>query len=612
MLVAASAIEKAWGDRLVLRGVDLVIQPGEVVGLVGPNGCGKSTLLSILAGTEQADHGTVDRRVAAGHLAQEPVLPPGTVTEAARGALAWHAALLANWEAAITRGDEAEVSALQSRLDLVGWDVGHRADAVLSRLRAPPGTQDVRTLSGGERRRVALAQALLASPDLLLLDEPTNHLDAETVEWLEGFLEGFGGGVVLVTHDRYMLERVATRIVEVEDGVALSYAGSYADYLVSRAERQVALQRADDARLEMITREAEWASRSPAAQTKKQKARLDRLAALQALPEMKRQENMAFSLTTGGIKLGRTLVDARGLRKRYGERRVVWDLDLDVGPGERLGVVGPNGAGKSTLLGLLTGKVTPDGGTVHRAPRVKAAVLDQARSGLDDADTIWEAAGGGNDTVVVGDRPVHVAGFLRRFLFPREMLTQKVAGLSGGERARLLLARLMLQGANLILLDEPTNDLDLSTLRVLEEALVDYDGAVIVVTHDRAFLDRVCTGLLAFYGDGRVVRYASRQQWLAALAAASAAPAPVVAPVLAARPASEPRRRLSYRETQALAALPAQIATLETQRAALETRLADPATWKAGHGEGLSRELAELAARIEAAYAQWTELESRQ
>ena len=612
MLLAATQIEKAWGDRMILHGVDLVVQPGEIVGLVGPNGCGKSTLLSILAGTESPDHGSVDRRAAVGHLAQDPELPPGTVRGAAEAALAWHTELLAGWEAAMHAGNEREAARLQSRLDTVGWDLGHTVDAVLSRLRCPPGNADVGHLSGGERRRVALARALLASPDLLLLDEPTNHLDAETVEWLEGFLGSFKGGAVLVTHDRYMLERVATRIVEVEEGVAISYPGSYADYLVARAERQLALERADDARLNVIAREAEWASRSPGAQMKKQKARLDRLAALQAQPGMRREENMQFSLSTGGVKLGRTLVDARGLRKKFGDRRIIWDLDLDIGPGERIGVVGPNGAGKSTLLGLLTGSIAPDSGTIQRAPRLRAAVLDQARTGLDLGDTVWEAAGGGNDSVTVGERPVHVAGFLRRFLFPREMLSQKVAGLSGGERARLLLAKLMLQGANLILLDEPTNDLDLTTLAVLEEALLDYDGAVIVVTHDRAFLDRVCTGVLAFHGNGRVVRYASRLQWLAAMAAEPESSVESTRPATTAAPAAPARRKLSWKETQELARLPAELEKLEADKAALEAQLADPSSWKGGQGAGLSRQLADMSTKIETAYARWSDLESRQ
>ncbi len=626
MLLSATAIERGWGDRQVLRGCDLVVKDGDRIGLVGANGCGKSTLLSILAGDDEPDHGEVVRNSAVGHLGQEPTLPAGTVNSVARQALNWHAELLAAWEAALERGDEAEVGRLQGVLDLVGWDVEHQIDAVLTRLRAPPGDADVGPLSGGERRRVALARALLSSPDLLLLDEPTNHLDAETVTWLEGFLQSFRGGVVLVTHDRYLLEAVATRIIEVEEGRLVSYEGSYGDYLIGRAERQARLTRAEDERQSLIEREAAWAAKSPAARSTKQKARLERLAALQDQEGPRRQGTFSFELRTG-TKFGRTFLDARGLRKSWGGRRMVWDLDLDMGPGDRIGVVGPNGIGKSTLLQMVAGTLAPDRGSLTRAPRVKVAVLDQERTGLTDADTVFDAAGGGNDRVVVGEETLHVASFLKRFLFPREMLDQRVAGLSGGERARLLLARLMLQGSHLLLLDEPTNDLDLTTLRVLEEALMGFDGAAFIVTHDRAFLDRVCTAVLAFHGDGRIVRYASRTQWLAALeaetraeeaAAAEAARVSANAARLASgrpegavgvRQAGGPR--LSWKEQKELDGLPAKLEALEVQRVDVEARLADPRTWKGGNGADEGRRLAELTAEIESSWVRWEALEAR-
>lgn len=623
MLLSATGIERGWGDRHILRGCDLVVKAGDRIGLVGANGCGKSTLLSILAGEDEPDHGEVFRNSAVGHLGQEPNLPPGTVNSVARQALAWHGALVSAWEAAVERGDEAEMGRLQGVLDLVGWDVEHQVDAVLTRLKAPPGDSDVAPLSGGERRRVALARALLASPDLLLLDEPTNHLDAETVAWLEGFLQSFQGGVVLVTHDRYLLEAVATRIVEVEEGRLVAYEGSYADYLIERAERQARLHRNEEDRQALIEREAEWASRSPAARSTKQKARLERLAALQAVEGPKRQSTFSFELRTG-TRFGRTFLDARGLRKSWDGRRMVWDLDLDMGPGDRIGIVGPNGIGKSTLLQMVAGTLAPDRGTLTRAPRVKVAVLDQERTGLTDTDTVFEAAGAGNDRVVVGDETLHVASFLKRFLFPREMLDQRVAGLSGGERARLLLARLMLKGSHLLLLDEPTNDLDLTTLRVLEEALLGFDGAAFIVTHDRAFLDRVCTAVLAFHGDGRIVRYASRTQWLAALeaearaaevAAAEAARAAANhARVASGRPAQASASsgpRLSWKEAKELDGLPARLEQMEAERQAVEARLADPQTWKAGKGADEGKRLAELTAEIERSWARWESLEAR-
>ncbi len=618
VLLQARGIDKAWGSRPVLIDVDLTVQPGEVIGLVGPNGCGKSTLLSILAGHGDADGGEVIRRAAVGFLGQEPVLPPGTVGEAADAALAWHRALLHDWQAALDAGDVDTAGALQGRLDLVGWDLSHTVDAVLDRVQAPPRDADVGPLSGGERRRVALAHALLSSPDLLLLDEPTNHLDAEAVGWLEAFLDGFEGGVVLVTHDRYLLEAVATRIVELEPGEAVSYDGSYGDYLVARAERISALHAADAARRNLLRREAAWAARSPAARSTKQKARLDRLDALKSSDPLPSDDGFSLDLRTGA-RLGHTVLEIRGLRKAFGDRPIVRDLDLDILPGDRLGIVGPNGAGKSTLLSLLAGTLSPDAGTIRRAPRVRAALLDQHRTGLDDDATLFENAGQGNDTVDLGDRTIHVAGFLKKFLFERDQFDQPVSVLSGGERARLLLARRMLDGAQLLLLDEPTNDLDLSTLRVLEEALLAFDGAVVTVTHDRAFLDRVCTGVLAFHGEGEVVRYADRGQWLAARASRRADAAAVqaqaaVAPSPPPKPAGGTKaQRLSYKEQRELEALPARIEQLETEQATLEATLGDPATYQRDDLDPKA-----LVARLEAvevevleAYGRWEALEGR-
>jgi ATP-binding cassette subfamily F protein uup len=613
-LLQATGIEKAWGDRIVLRGCDLAVSMGDRIGLVGPNGSGKSTLLAILAGLDTADAGKIVRRSKPGILAQEPILPGRTVGEAADEALSWHREWLAAYEQALAAGNVEEAARWQDRLDEAGWEVGHKVDAMLTRLGAPPREAEVARLSGGERRRVALARALLQSPELLLLDEPTNHLDADTVEWLQEHLAGFRGGLVLVTHDRYLLEAVATSIVEVEDGKTVAFPDmSYGDYLVARAERQAALHKEQDSRLALIAREAAWAAKSPAARTTKQKARLQRLDALQQIRPLKREETFSLDLKTGE-KLGRTLLEGRGLKKSLGGRLLIGGLDFDLGPGSRLGILGPNGAGKSTLLKLLQGQMTPDAGSITRGPRVRVAVLDQERTGLDPDDTVFDAAGGGNTYVHVGDEPVHVASFLGRFLFAREAFEQKVRGLSGGERARLLLAKLLLQGANVLLLDEPTNDLDLMTLRVLEEALMAFDGAAVVVTHDRAFLDRVCTGVLAFEGDGKIVRYASRQQHLAALAAREKQqPAAAAAKAETPKPAPRVRKGLSYKETQEADALPAKIEALEREQAELEATLADPTFYATRRSEApaLTARLQALTEEVANAYTRWEELESR-
>ena len=631
-ILRATGIEKVWTQRPLLRGCDLSVEAGERIGIVGVNGCGKSTFLGILGGKVAYDHGEVTARGVVAILDQDPVLPGVTVGESADEAIAWHADLLQRWEQALTDGDTRTSDALQQRIDDAGWDMSHAVEAMLSRVGAPPRESLIAKLSGGERRRVALARALLNQPDVLLLDEPTNHLDAEAIEWLQGWLMAFQGAIVIVTHDRYLLEAVATRIVEVEDGVCVSYDGSYADYLVERAERRMLLERADDVRLSMIAREAEWASRSPAARSVKQKARLDRLEALQAARPLLRNASIALDLRTGH-KHGGTILEAHGVRKTFGSRVIVDNLEMSLVGGDRLAILGPNGVGKTTLLKLLLGQEKPDKGQILRGPRVKVSVLDQARSGLDPKLTLFEAAGDGNDTVKVGENHVHVASFLNRFLFPREFLERRVGDLSGGERARLLLARLLLHGSNVLLLDEPTNDLDLQTLCVLEEALMSYDGCAIIVTHDRAFLDRVCTGVLAFEGDGKVVRYASRQQYLNAMARkeserssaakaissvarAAAAPAPApkaAAPAPAPAPAARTGKALSFKERKEFEELPDRIDRLETEQAALTARVADPASYKDPKLDmpALQKHLDALPGQIEGMWARWAELGER-
>ncbi len=584
------------------------------MGLVGVNGSGKSTLLKILAGAMEADHGEVDLVGSAAMLHQDPVLQGATVVEAAAAGVGWHRTLLADYEAALADGDMDRAGTLQGRLDEHGWTVEHRVESILDRLHAPPLDAPVGQLSGGEKRRVALARALLEQPDLLLLDEPTNHLDADTVDWLEQHLARWNGAAVLVTHDRYLLEAVATRIVEVDDGICVSYPGSYADYLIARAERHAAMQRAEDVRLAYIAREAEWASRSPAARTTKSRSRLQRLDALRVKRPIRKEETFELDLSTGG-KTGRMILELRDVHHGYDGRELISGLTRGIVAGERIGVVGPNGCGKSTLLRLLARQETPQSGEVMQGGRVKPAILDQHRTGLNDDDTVFEAAGAGASHVTLGKSQIHVAGFLRRFLFPREVLDQRVGKLSGGERARLLLAQLLLRGANLLLLDEPTNDLHLLTLRVLEEALMSFDGSAIIVTHDRAFLDRVCTGVLAFEPDGAVVSYASRQQANEAAArrlaaARSAKPEKAAAaPKVSAKPKV---RKITFAERKEYEALPAKIEALETEQESVEATLADPATYQAGSKAdvaGLTARLSAIPEELKVIYARWEELE---
>jgi ATP-binding cassette subfamily F protein uup len=611
-VLIAEDIELSWGDRHVLTGAGLRVDARDRVGLVGPNGCGKSTLLSILGGVQAADGGTVRGPARHALLQQDPQFAGDTVEEVVQDALAWHVELKEGYEAALASGDMEEAARFQALLDDQGWVVEHRIDALLTQTGAPDRERELATLSGGERRRLALAATLLAQPDVLLLDEPTNHLDARTIAWLEKFLTGYRGAVVMVTHDRYLLEAVAERIVEIEHGKTVGYEGSYADYLLARAERQALLQRTEDRRLRILARESAWAARSPSARSTKQKARLQRLETLQETARIPKQADLAFDFSTG-LKTSGTVLEAHDLDLTLGGKRLLRKLTLALRPGDRIGVVGDNGIGKSTLLKTLTGELALDGGRVVKAPRVRIGVLDQGRTGLNDDDTVFEAAGAGNDQVQVGDQWVHVATFLNRMLFGREQFDARVSGLSGGERARLLLAKKMLEGNAVLLLDEPTNDLDLWTLRVLEEALLAFDGAVLVVTHDRAFLDRVCTAVLAFEGDGRTTRYADRQQAERAAAdRARAAEEAVAKPVVEAPKPAPAVKKLSYKETRELEGLPDAIEAAEGEVEVLEGRLADPATYQ---GEvdiaALQAELTAATAAVEALYERWEALAER-
>ncbi len=613
-VLIAEQIEKSWGDRHVLRGCTLRIADRDRVALVGGNGSGKSTLLGVLAGLHEADVGEVKLRGSVAVLHQRPVLHGETVADAAAAAVAWHATLLQDYEAALTQGDTGLASELQDQLDHRGWTVDHQVSAVLDKVGAPPAEAKLASLSGGERRRVALATVLLRQPDLLLLDEPTNHLDADAVEWLQAFLIGYRGAVLLVTHDRYLLEAVAERIIEVDEGLCQGYEGSYADYLIQRAERRARMSVQRDRHLRMIAQEAAWASRSPSARSTKQKARLQRLDSLRENIPQVTERTFNFNFTSG-IHAGTTLLQVHDVTKRFGDRTLFDKVSFEVRPKERLAILGANGTGKSTLLKLIQRIYEPDNGKIEKYGRATIGVLDQGRTGLDENDTVLDAAGDGKRIITIGDQDVAVQTFLGLFAFPRQMFEQKVASLSGGERARLLLAKLMLRGHQILLLDEPTNDLDLLTLRVLEEALLGFDGAVVIVSHDRAFVDRVATAVLSFDEDGQVVQYASRVQANAARdrarkLRAEAAPKPAPKPKPKAKQASN---RLSFKERNELEGLPALLEQKEASQSEMEAVLADPATYKERAAEvpELTASLDALVLEIEGLYERWESLEER-
>jgi ATP-binding cassette ChvD family protein len=512
-------VRKAHQDKLILDDVTLAFLPGAKIGVVGPNGAGKSTVLKIMAGLETISNGEAALAPGAGVgiLLQEPVLDPakdvlGNVEEG----VAETRALLARFEELSLRLGEAgpdemdrlleEYARVQDAIEAANaWDLDAQLEMAMDALRLPPGDADVTTLSGGERRRVALCRLLLSRPDLLLLDEPTNHLDAESVQWLEQHLAAYAGTVLAVTHDRYFLDNVAGWILELDRGRAYPYEGNYSTYLETKAARLAAESRASAGRKRVLARELEWVRAGTKGRHDKGRARLRRYEELAAEAERDRPVDFDEIQVPPGPRLGDVVVEAAGLTKGYGDRLLIDDLSFSLPRGGIVGVIGANGAGKTTLFKLITGDEKPDAGELRLGPTVQLAYVDQDRSRLDGSQTVFEAISGGLDHFRVGGREMPTRAYVATFGFKGPDQQQPVGALSGGERNRLNLALTLREGGNLLLLDEPTNDLDVDTLRSLESALLDFPGCAVVISHDRWFLDRIATHMLAFEGDSRVV-----------------------------------------------------------------------------------------------------------
>ncbi|NNL84908.1 MAG: energy-dependent translational throttle protein EttA [Myxococcales bacterium] len=505
-------------DRVILDGITLAFLPGAKIGVLGGNGAGKSSLLRVMAGLDEDILGEArpSPGIRVGFLPQEPELAPdkdvlGNVEEG----VAALRALLEEFEAVSARFAEpmdddamekllAEQAALQDRIDAAGaWELDRTLEIAMDALRLPPGDADVSTLSGGERRRVALCRLLLQKPDMLLLDEPTNHLDAESVAWLERYLDEYPGTVVAVTHDRYFLDNVAGWILELDRGAGIPYQGNYTGWLEQKQARLAVEEKRAGARQRTLQRELEWVRMSPRARQAKSKARIKAFETLRAEEENRAPESVEIAIPPGP-RLGDVVAEASGLSKGFGDKLLIDDLSFSLPPGGIVGVIGGNGAGKTTLFRMLVGEEQPDAGTLRLGETVKLAYVDQDRSALEGENTVYQEVSGGDDQIKVGRREINARAYVGSFGFKGSDQQKRVDQLSGGERNRLQLAKLLKSAGNVLLLDEPTNDLDVDTLRALEEALLGFAGCTVVISHDRWFLDRIATHILAFEGDSHV------------------------------------------------------------------------------------------------------------
>ncbi len=636
--MALISVEKAclaFGHHALLDNVDFSLDTGEVVGLIGRNGAGKSSLLKSIAGTVALDDGRVNTKgdVNVAYVPQEPEFAEGqTVFDAVAEGLGELKALLGDYHRLTHQLTQASANAddLLARMETIqhqleaqgGWQFDALITTTLSHLGLNPDTL-IADLSGGWKKRVALARALAAKPDVLLLDEPTNHLDVSAIEWLEGLLKSFSGSVLLITHDRRFLDNTANRIVELDRGLLRSYPGSFSAYQVRKAE-EIAIEEEQNRIFDKFHAQEEvWIRKGIEARRTRNEGRVRRLEAIRRERSARRERvgQVNFQLDAGE-RSGKLVAELEHVSKGYDGKTLIRDFTTRILRGDKIGLIGPNGAGKTTLLKLILGQLEPDSGVVKQGTKLEIAYFDQFREQLDEETSVADIISQGNDFVEIGGVRKHVMSYLEDFLFSPQRARSPVRSLSGGERNRLLLARLFTRPANVLVLDEPTNDLDIDTLELLEEVIANYSGTVFLVSHDRAFLDNVVTQVIAFEGEGRLEEYpGGYQDWLdtkARMAAMKPADAPKTVtstPVATRQDKPKPaRNKLSYNETRELAALPDDIAALETEQAELNQKLLDPDCYR-----NTPKEAVQWQQRIEAIdelllekLARWEELESRQ
>jgi ATP-binding cassette subfamily F protein uup len=635
-LLTLQSVSLAYGHVPLLEDANLQIDPGERLALIGRNGAGKSSLLRVISGETPADSGTIWREpsLRISRLDQDvPAAGGRTVFEEVAAGLGGLGALVADYHRAAVRvaethagRDLARLGELQHTLEeRDGWRLEQKVELIVSRL-SLPADRLMQDLSGGWRRRALLGRALVSEPQLLLLDEPTNHLDIDAIRWLEEYLQGYPGAILFVTHDRAFLGAISTRIVELDRGRLTSWPGSYASYLQKKDAALEAeareLQRLD----RKLQREEAWLRQGVKARRTRNEGRVQALMALRA-------ERAAYRAQGGQVRLGvddaqasgRVVFEAEHVWKSFDGVPVIRDYSQRILRGDRIGLVGPNGSGKTTLLRLLVGEMQPDSGTIRQGARLQVAYFDQQREGLDPDATVADSVNEGNTTVVVHGQSRHIIGYLEDFLFPRERAHSPVRSLSGGERNRLMLARLFAKPANVLVLDEPTNDLDIETLELLEELLGGFEGTVLLVSHDRAFLDNIVTSTLAFEGEGRVTEYVGGwADYLRQSQARGAEPAPRAAAPGVTPPAAAPaqsgavpvtaRRKLSYKEQRELESLPERIAILEGEQSALKAEMESPEFYKSGAGRihAVMSRLDEASRELEQLLERWMELEERE
>ena len=619
VIASATGLRVKYGPHTVLDGTTLTIMEGERVGLVGRNGSGKSTFLQIAAGVMKPDAGEFNcrRDIVTGYMPQVFDLEDEDTVHAnilagARRVLDW----IEEYEQA-----SAESSLSATLLDKInhadGWNLEHRIKSLVTNLHAPDHERIVGTLSGGEKRRVALCRALLGRPDFLILDEPTNHLDTGSIEWLETFLSRYAGTCLFVTHDRYFLDRIATRIVDLTRGQCTSYDGNYTDYLLARAMRKAVEEDHERKRQKFLKKELEWVRRGPRARRTKSVDRIERYFEMagQEAPEPELDIDL---IIPPAPKLGNRVIELRDVGVELGGRMLFEKLSLNLMAGERMGIVGRNGLGKSSLLRVIMGQLAPSSGEVEIGARTQINYVDQNRLLLDETKTVWEEVSDGSEHVKLGEESITLRAYLRRFLFTEDRINTRIDQLSGGERSRVLLAKILKRGGNVLVLDEPTNDLDLGTLRLLEEALVAFEGSVIAVSHDRYFLNRVCTSILSFEGDSAVRhRVGNYDYYLEKSALKTVAPAAVdksePLPVPAPKRAGTPRK-LKWKDQRELDAMETNVLQAENDVARLEKLFSSPDFYvKHGHEwEQLEAQLQGARHKVAQLYARWDELEKTQ